>query len=89
LKRTDWNLLVPAARFPYILSYATDGSRYYKLATLRFVAYYKRFSLISVSRLLYIYMYKLIFIYAYMYIYIYYIYIYIHIHEYIHIYIYV
>jgi len=35
---------------------------YYKLATLRYVAYYKRFSLITGSRLLYIYMYIYIFI---------------------------
>jgi len=73
---------------------------YYKLATLRFVAYYKRFSLVTGSRLLCIYMYIYIFICVYIYIYTYiYIYIniyvyiwkytYIYIYEYIYIWIYI
>jgi len=77
LMRKDRDLLASAAKFPYILSYATDGSRLFQIATLRFVAYYKRFSLITGSCLsciyicIYIYIHMRIYIYIYIKIYIY------------------
>jgi len=68
--RKDRDLLVPTAKVPYKLSYATTVVAYYKLAALRFVTDYKRFSLIAGSQLLYVYVYIPIFICIYAYIYI-------------------
>jgi len=62
--------LYPRQNFLTYYSTRMTVVAYYKLAMLQFVAYYKHFSLITGSRLLYIYMYIYIFICIYMYTYI-------------------
>jgi len=85
LMRKDRDFLVPAAKFPYILSYATDGSRLLQIGNapvcrlLQTLFAYHRQSLIIY---IYVYIYSRIYIYsyAYIYIYIYIIYTYTYIH---------
>ena len=72
--RKDRDLLIPAAKFPYILSYATDGSRLLQISNAPVCGLLQTLSLITGSRLIYIYMYIYIFICVYIYTYIIYIY---------------
>jgi len=67
--RQDRDLLVPATKFPYILSYANDGSRLLQIGNAPVRRLLQHFSLIADSGLLYIYMHIYIYSYVYMYIY--------------------